>query len=360
MTATTEPVRGLDLAGDPAALTAALIDVPSVSGDERALADLIEDALRALDRFELTRIGNTVLARTDLGRPSRVVLAGHIDTVPIAGNVPSRWDAGGEIHGCGATDMKSGDAMLLHLAATLPEPGRDVTFVFYECEEVEHERNGLTHVQAHHPDWLAGDLAILAEPTDGRVEAGCQGTLSATVTTRGTRAHAARSWLGANAIHAAAPVLARLAAYSPRTVEVDGCTYREGLNAVGITGGVAGNIVPDECVVRVNLRFAPDRDAAGAEALLREVFDGFEVAVTDAADGARPGLTAPAAAEFVAAAGGQAVAKYGWTDVARFAALGIPAVNYGPGDPGLAHTPGEHVSAEQIRQMTAVLRGFLV
>lgn len=358
MTASTGLRPGLDLAGDPAALTAALIDVPSVSGDERALADLIEGALGALGRFEMVRLGNTVLARTNLGRPSRVVLAGHIDTVPIAGNVPSRWD-GDEIHGCGATDMKSGDALLLHLAVTLDEPSKDLTFVFYECEEVDHARNGLTHVQAQRPDWLAADLAILAEPTDGRVEAGCQGTLSATVTTRGTRAHSARSWLGHNAIHDAAEVLARLAEYAPRTVDVDGCEYREGLNAVGIAGGVAGNIVPDECVVRVNFRFAPDRDVVAAEAYVREVFDGFQVAIVDAVAGARPGLTAPAAAEFVTAAGGQAVAKYGWTDVARFAALGIASVNYGPGDPGMAHTPGEYVRAAQIREMTATLAGFL-
>ena len=349
---------GLHLAADPADLTAALIDIASVSGEEKPLADLVERELAALGRYEIARIGNTVLARTTLGRPTRVVLAGHLDTVPIAGNVPSRRD-GDDIHGCGATDMKSGDGMLLHLAATLAEPARDLTFIFYECEEIEHDRNGLTHVQAQRPDYLVGDLAILGEPTNGRVEAGCQGTLSVLVSTRGTRAHAARSWLGDNAIHAAAPILARLAAFQPRTVEVDGCEYREGLNAVGISGGVASNIIPDECVVRVNLRFAPDRDVAGAEALVKEVFDGFDVTVLDAAAGARPGLTAPAAAEFVAAAGGEAIAKYGWTDVARFAALGIPAVNYGPGDPGLAHTPGEHVSATQIRQMTEVLRRFL-
>jgi succinyl-diaminopimelate desuccinylase len=249
--------------------------------------------------------------------------------------------------------------MLLHLAATYTRPARDLTFVFYECEEVEHERNGLTAVQRERPEWLAGDLALLAEPTNGRVEAGCQGTLSATVTSRGVRAHSARSWLGRNAIHQAAGILTRLSEYEARTVQVDGCEYREGLNAVGITGGVAGNIVPDECVVKVNFRFAPDRSAQDAEDEVRRVFDGFEVAVTDVAAGARPGLTAPAAAEFVAAAGGEAVAKYGWTDVARFAALGIPAVNYGPGDPGLAHTPGEHVSVAQIREMTAVLAGFL-
>ncbi len=348
----------LALSDDPALLAAALIDIESVSGDEAALADAIERALGALGRFEIARIGNTVLARTHLGRGGRVVLAGHIDTVPTADNVPSRW-AGDVLYGCGATDMKAGDAMLLHVAATVPEPSKDLTLVFYECEEVEYARNGLTHVQRELPDWLTGDLAILAEPTDGRIEAGCQGTLSFTITTRGTRAHAARSWLGENAIHRAAPILARLVDYRPRTVDVDGCEYREGLNAVAIGAGIANNVVPEECVVRLNFRFAPDRDLAGAEAHVREVFDGFDVVVTDAAPAARPGLSAPAAAEFVAAAGGLAVAKYGWTDVARFAALGIPAVNFGPGDPGLAHTPGEHVSATQVREMTAVLRAFV-
>jgi succinyl-diaminopimelate desuccinylase len=348
----------LDLTADPAELTAALIDIESVSGAEARLADAVQTSLAALGRFDMERIGNTVLARTNLGAPTRVVLAGHLDTVPIAGNVPSRWD-GDLIHGCGATDMKSGDAMMLHLAATVAEPGRDLTFVFYECEEVEYHRNGLTAVQRDLPDWLAGDLAILGEPTDGRVEAGCQGTLSFRITIPGKRAHAARSWLGTNAIHAAAPVLQRLADYRPAVVDVDGCVYREGLNAVGIEAGIANNVIPDSCVIRLNFRFAPVRSLADAEQHVREVFDGFDVQVTDGAEAASPGLGAPAAAEFVRAAGGEAVAKYGWTDVARFAALGIPAVNYGPGDPGLAHTPGEFVSATQIREMTGVLRRFL-
>lgn len=348
----------LALGDDPAALAAALIDIESVSGNEAPLADAVHQALAALGRFDIVRLGNTVLARTDLGRPTRVLLAGHLDTVPTAGNVPSRWD-GDLLFGCGATDMKAGDAMLLHIAATVADPAKDLTLIFYECEEVEHARNGLTRVQRELPDWLAADLAILAEPTDGRVEAGCQGTLSFTITTVGSRAHAARSWLGRNAIHLAAPILERLAEYTPRTVDVDGCEYREGLNAVGIAAGIANNVVPDECTVRVNFRFAPDRDVADAEAHVRAVFEGFEVSVSDAAPAARPGLAAPAAAEFVVAAGGLAVAKYGWTDVARFAALGIPAVNYGPGDPGLAHTPGEFVSATQIREMTEVLSRFL-
>ena len=328
-----------------------------MSGTEAPIADAIEAALRAEQHLHVERVGNVVLARTDLGRPTRVLLAGHIDTVPIADNVPSRQD-GDTLHGCGTTDMKSGDAMLLHLAATVPEPARDLTFVFYDCEEIEYDRNGLTRIQAEYPDWLRADLAILAEPTNGQVEAGCQGTAAVALTVRGRRSHSARSWLGDNAIHKAAGVLDRLAGFDARIVDIDGCEYHEGLNAVEISGGVASNVIPDECTIRVNFRFAPDRSADQAVAVLTELFPDVELTVLDVAAGALPGLTAPAAAEFVAAAGGTAKAKFGWTDVSRFAALGIPAVNYGPGDPSLAHTREEWVSMRQIREMTEVLRAF--
>jgi succinyl-diaminopimelate desuccinylase len=348
----------LDLTADAAALTAALVDVPSVSGDEARLADLVEEALRGLGHLEVVRDGNAVLARTALGRSRRVLLAGHLDTVPVAGNVPSRTD-GGVVHGCGTSDMKSGDAVMLRLAATVPDPVHDLTFVFYDCEEVEAERNGLGRIARTRRDWLAADLAVLLEPTDGRVEAGCQGTLRATVRLHGRRAHSARAWLGVNAIHLAAPVLERLAGYRPRSVDIDGCVYREGLNAVAVTGGVAGNVVPDLCEVSVNFRFAPDRDVAAAEAHVREVFDGYEVAVTDSAPGALPGLGAPAVRSFVAAVGSEPVAKYGWTDVSRFAELGVPALNYGPGDPNLAHTREEHVRAERITACERALTVFL-
>ena len=348
----------LDLRSTPDLLTAALVDIPSVSGTEGPIADAIETALREQTTLQVERVGNVLLARTDLGRPTRVLLAGHIDTVPIADNVPSRLD-GDTLHGCGTTDMKSGDAMLLHLAATVPEPSRDLTFVFYDCEEIEYERNGLTRIQADHPQWLAADLAILAEPTNGQVEAGCQGTAAVALTVRGRRSHSARSWLGDNAIHHAGALLDRLAGFDARIVDIDGCEYHEGLNAVSIEGGVASNVIPDECVIKVNFRFAPDRSAAQAVDFLREFFADAEMTVLDVAAGALPGLGAPAAAEFVTAAGGQAKAKFGWTDVSRFAALGIPAVNYGPGDPSLAHTREEHVSMTQIREMTEVLRTFL-
>ncbi|MGH3751798.1 MAG: succinyl-diaminopimelate desuccinylase [Pseudonocardiaceae bacterium] len=349
----------LDLTADPVELTAALVDIPSVSGQEAALADAVQAALAAqAPHLRLLRCGNTVLARTELGRPQRVLLAGHLDTVPIAGNLPSRR-AGGLLYGCGTSDMKSGDAMILHLAATVPAPVCDLTVVLYDCEEVEEARNGLGRIEREHPEWLAAQLAILGEPTSGVVEAGCQGTLRADVRTRGRRAHSARSWLGDNAIHAAGAVLARLAGYRPRSVEIDGCTYREGMQAVGISGGVAGNVVPDACEVTVNFRFAPDRSLSDAQQHVREVLDGFELEFTDGACGALPGLGAPAAREFLAAIGVAPVAKYGWTDVSRFAALGIPALNYGPGDPNLAHTREEHVHTDRITACTGVLRRYL-
>ncbi|WP_367132263.1 succinyl-diaminopimelate desuccinylase [Saccharothrix sp. HUAS TT1] len=348
----------LHLAADPVALTAALVDVPSVSGDEERIADLVERALREQTALEVVRNGNAVLARTNLGRPSRVVLAGHLDTVPINDNLPSRLEDG-VLHGCGTVDMKGGDAVMLHVAATVAEPRHDLTFVFYDCEEVEAVRNGLGRVERELPEWLAGDLAIVCEPSNAVVEAGCQGTMRVDVRTSGVRAHTARGWMGVNAIHALGEALRRLEAYEAREVEIDGCRYREGLQAVRIGGGVAGNVVPDEAVLAVNHRFAPDRTPEQAERHLRELFDGYDVTVTDSSAGALPGLTAPTTRELVEAAGGAPVAKLGWTDVARFAALGMPAVNFGPGDPTLAHTQREHVPVNDIGRCVEVLRRFL-
>lgn len=343
-------------------LTAALVDVESVSGGEAPLADLVETALGEYAGILVEREGNVVLARTERGRAERVVLAGHLDTVPVADNVPSRLD-GDVLHGCGTCDMKSGLAVMLrvaHLVGTgLLDPRVDLTWVAYDCEEVEAARNGLGRLARTRPDTLRGDLAILLEPTDGTVEGGCQGTLRVRVRLAGVRAHSARSWLGVNAIHAAAAVLARLAAYEPRVVEVDGLTYREGLNAVAIDGGVAGNVVPDACSVTVNFRFAPDRSEADALEHVRAVLDGHDVELTDSAPAARPGLDVAVAASFVEAVGQPARAKYGWTDVARFGELGVPALNFGPGDPNLAHKPEEHVSVTQIRAAEAALVRFL-
>lgn len=352
----------LDLTLDGPALTARLVDFPSVSGEEKDLADAVETALRTLPHLTVDRYGNNVVARTDLGRAERVVLAGHIDTVPIADNVPSRLDADGLLWGCGTSDMKSGVAVQLRIAATVPEPNRDLTFVFYDNEEVAAHLNGLGHIAEAHPDWLAADFAVLLEGSNGEVEGGCQGTLRVLLRTEGERAHSARSWMGSNAVHGAAPILARLAAYEPRKPVIDGLEFHEGLNAVRIEGGVANNVIPDACTVVVNYRYAPDLGPDEALAHVHEVFAGCGVAeftVDDHSGAAMPGLSHPAAKAFMDAVGGTARPKFGWTDVSRFGSLGVPAVNYGPGDPILAHKRNEHVAVERITHCEERLRSWL-
>lgn len=351
-------MTALDPHQDIVDLTAALVDIESVSGNEQPITDAIEQALTPVPWLELWRHSHSLVARTTLGRDERVVIAGHVDTVPVNANLPARIEDDA-LHGLGSCDMKGGVAVALQLAATLDQPTRDLTYVFYEAEEVEAERNGLTLIAAVRDEILRGDFAVVMEPSNAVIEAGCQGTITAAVSTTGTRAHAARSWNGVNAIHAAREVLDRLAAYEPRRPEIDGLRYHEGLNAVGIAGGVAGNVVPDSCSVTINHRFAPDHSVAEAEAHLRHVFAGFDVEVVDSAPGAMPGLQLPAAAAFLDVVGGSANPKFGWTDVARFSAMGIPAVNFGPGNPELAHTQGEFVPLAHLRscldQMTAWL-----
>lgn len=352
----------LDLTASSVDLTRAICDIPSVSGEERALADEIERAVSAFPHLEVIRHGNTIVARTNLGRAQRVAIAGHIDTVPINGNVPTRdIEIDGEpyLWGRGTVDMKAGTAVQLKLAAELVDPVVDITWMWYDNEEVEASKNGLALLAAVRPELFAADFAILGEPSDGEVEGGCNGTLRAVARTHGVRAHAARAWIGENAIHAAAPILSRLAEYRAQEVEVEGLLYRESLSAVRIAGGVAGNVVPDYCEVEINYRFAPSKTAADAEAHVRDVLEGFEVEVTDAAEGARPGLDAEIARQFVEAVGAVPRPKYGWTDVARFSALGIPAVNYGPGDPHLAHHDEERVPLAQIDAVERGLRAWL-
>jgi succinyl-diaminopimelate desuccinylase len=351
-------ILGADILADPVELTRALVDIESVSGNEAEIAGQVAAALTGSPHLAVERDGNIVIARTALGRGEHVILAGHLDTVPVAGNLPSTMDAE-RITGCGTSDMKAGVALALHLAVTLTQPRYDVTYLFYDCEEVEWERNGLTRLARTRPEVMIADFAILLEPTGGLVEAGCQGSMHVHVRTEGRRAHSARSWLGTNAIHLAGPVLDRLTRYEARSVTIDGCTYREGLNAVRISGGVAGNVIPDECRVEVNYRFAPDRSPDEAAAHLRDVFDGYHVKVVDVSPGALPGLGAAPAKEFLDAVGQPPEAKLGWTDVARFAGLGIPALNFGPGDPNLAHTREEFVEIARIRSGADTLRRWL-
>ncbi len=350
----------LDLTADVVTLTQQLCDIASVSRQEQAITDAVEHALLDLGHLDVIREGNVVVARTDLGREERVLLAGHLDTVPLTDppNLPvQRVD--GMLRGRGTTDMKGGVAVQLALAAAIPAPSRDVSFVFYDCEEIEEEFNGLKKLAGHAPDLLEADFAVLLEPTDGGIEGGCKGTLRADVTAKGIAAHSARPWNGQNAIHEAAGILEQLTAYQPATVHVDGLDYHEALNAVGISGGIAGNVIPDVCTVSVNYRFAPDKSADEALAHVHQVFSGYDVRLGDCAVGARPGLDQPAAKAFVQALGLPVVAKEGWTDVARFAALDIPAVNFGPGDPNLAHTADERCPEHQITEALAAMTRWL-
>ena len=352
----------IDLSVSAVDVTRQLCDIESVSGDEGRIADAIAETLAGHDHLEVLRDGDAIVARTSLGRAQRVVVAGHIDTVPLNDNLPTRYETEDGVEflwGRGTVDMKAGCAVHLRLAVELTEPNVDVTWVWYDHEEVSDSLNGLGRLVRTRPELLQADFAILGEPTRSEIEGGCNGNLRAEIRTTGRRSHSARSWIGDNAIHRAAPILDLLAAYEAREVEVDGLVYREGLNAVGIAGGVAGNVIPDECVVTVNYRFAPSRSGDEAVAHVRELFAGFDVVVVDLAEGARPGLDAPLAAQFLAAVGGEAKPKYGWTDVARFSALGVPAVNYGPGDPLLAHHDDERVPLEQIVDNERGLRAWL-
>lgn len=357
-------MASLDLFADPVDLTAALIDIESPSHHEEAIADAIHEALSQLEGIELIRSHNTVVARTNNAKKQRVVLAGHVDTVPLAGNTPHRMSEG-ILHGCGAVDMKSGLACYLGSFArfaTSKSSPYDLTLIAYEGEEVASEYNGLYHLERDHPELLAGDIALLGEPSGAIIEAGCQGSIRVAVNAHGTRAHSARSWLGENAAHRLAGVLTRVAGYQPRSVTIAGCEYREGLNVVGMSGFVATNTIPDEARLVVNFRYAPDRSVEEAKEHLEQVLaleEGLELVWDDIAPAALPGLDDPVAAGLVEAVGGTFRAKFGWTDVARFSNLGIPAVNYGPGDPGFAHKKDEQCPVEQIRTVRRTLDAYL-
>ena len=349
---------------DLLALTAELVDIPSVSHHEQSLVAHLEAGLRAVPGLTVDRIGDNLVARTQLGLPHRLVLAGHTDTVPGDTAAGARID-GDTCHGLGSADMKGGLAVMLELARTVSRPAVDVTWVFYACEEVAGEHNGLRRLFVEAPDLLVGDAAILGEPTGAAIEAGCQGTMRFEVVLAGVRAHTARPWMGTNAIHRAGALLAAVADYTHREPEVDGCRFREALQVVRIEGGVAGNVVPDEVRLMVNHRYAPDRTVAEAEAHVREVLAPFvdagdTVDLVDHGAAAAPGLDHPLLQGLVDRSGADVRAKLGWTDVAFFAEHGVPAVNFGPGEPTLAHTADERVDRSSLESCHAVLRGLLV
>jgi len=347
---------------DLLALTEALCAIPSVSGTEGALADEIEARLRSdAPGLRLERVGHNVVARTENGAAKRVVLGGHLDTVPANDNAAPRR-AGDTLHGLGTADMKGGLAVMLTIAALASgrAPTHDLTLVFYEGEEVADEHNGLRRLFLEAPELLAGDLAVVLEPTGGWVEAGCQGTIHVRASFDGARAHSARPWMGTNAIHRAAPLLTRLASFAAATVDVDGLAYREALQVVRIEGGVANNVVPDQCSLVVNRRYAPNRSLDEAVAEVVDLCAGADrVEVLNASAAAPPSLWDPLIAELTGVYNLPVRPKLGWTDVARFAAHGIAACNVGPGDPELAHTAAERVERSDLDGCAAVLASFL-
>jgi succinyl-diaminopimelate desuccinylase len=350
---------------DLLAATAELVGIPSLSHHEQAMAELVEDRLRACEWLEVERVGDNVVARTTLGHAQRLVMAGHLDTVPPNGNTEAKV-VGDTLWGIGSSDMKGGLAVMLDLATTTPSPGIDLTWCFYACEEVGRAESGLLELWRDRPELVAGDAAILGEPTGALVEAGCQGTMRIRVALRGVRAHTARPFTGRNAIHRLGPLLLTVAAWESRVVELDGCAYAEQLQVVAVDGGVAANVVPDAASVTLNFRYAPDRHAAGAEAYLRELLaadineaDGDTWELLDASDGAPPSLDHPLLARLVEATAIAPTAKVGWTDVASFWEHGVPAANFGPGDPLLAHHPDECVTRVQLERARDVLAALI-
>jgi succinyl-diaminopimelate desuccinylase len=339
-------------------LTRVLCDIESVSGDEKHLADRIDATLGRASHLDILRHGNTIAARTTTDAPHRVLIAGHIDTVPVSGCLPARLE-GDRLWGRGSVDMKGGVAShLIH--AMNPAPAKhSVTWVFYDQEEVDATQNGLGRFAAAHPDWMVADLGILGEPSNAIIEGGCNGTLRAVVTATGKQAHSARPWMGINAIHELSPLLDRLTSHTPETRRVECLEFRESLQAVGIKGGIAGNVVPDSASVTINFRFAPDRSVDEAIDYVAGLCDGFDVEIVDAAAGARPGLDSSIAKDFVSFVGEPPAPKYGWTDVSRLSEAGIPAVNFGPGDPSLAHSPDENVPVSQLEHAHNILGRWL-
>ena len=343
--------------------TAELVDIPSESRDEAAITEHLAGLLGEVPGLELTRVGDNLVARTELDRSERVILAGHTDTVPANDNARARVEGDG-LWGLGAADMKAGLAVMVELALAVPEPDVNVTYVFYAREEIAAAESGLEELFVERPDLLAGDLAVLGEPTSAEVEAGCQGTLRLAVRLAGERAHSARPWMGRNAIHRAAPLLAAVAGFSERRPVIEGCEFREALQAVAVDGGVAANVVPDGCEIVLNHRFAPDRSADEAEASVRDLLaphldDGDEVERIDVADAAYPGVGHPRLAAVIDRHDLAVSAKLGWTDVARFSARGTPAVNLGPGDATLAHAADERVDRAAIERTYAVLHDLI-
>ncbi len=337
-----------------------LVNIYSVSHQEESISEYVLEQLSECSWLEVEVIDSEIVAKSNLGLPKRVLFAGHLDTVPSSGNFPGRIE-GDSCWGLGSVDMKAGLSVFLELAKNITKPSMDVTFVFYTCEEVDRSYSGLGKLYQQRPDLIKADAVVLGEPSGAKIEAGCQGTMRILLKLTGVRAHTARPWMGRNAIHRLHLVLAFLNDYDPRSVLIDGCEFKESLQAVKIEGGIANNVVPDEVNLAINFRFAPDRNVDQAFdhlKILLEPFieseDGDSIELIEGVEGALPNLSNPVLASLAEKAG-SVNAKLGWTDVATFSSMGVPATNFGPGDPGLAHSPTEHVTKQDLETVYKIL-----
>jgi succinyl-diaminopimelate desuccinylase len=340
----------------------ALVAIDSVSRGEATIAHHVAVVLGRNPDLDVERIGDNVVARTTGHHATRLLVAGHMDTVP--GDASEAIIEGDQLRGVGACDMKGSLAVMLELASVPTPRSVEVTWVFYAREEISRSDSGLLEIAQLRPELLDADAAILAEPTDGHVEAGCQGTLRVSVEMTGARAHTARPFTGRNAIHRLGDVITQVASYEPRTAVIDGIEFVEQLQVVDISGGVAPNVVPDRARATLNHRVAPDRTKDEAVAWLVDFLgevtdDGDTIAVEDWAPSMAPSMANERLASLVALTGTAAKGKLGWTDVATFGELNIPATNFGAGDPLLAHRSDEFVTLAQLNTFAAVLSEWL-
>lgn len=331
---------------DLAARTLQLVDVPSESRHEAVLVELVRELVPGRPLYD----DGEVLLYGDPDAP--VVLAGHLDTIPAQDNLPGRI-ADGAVHGVGASDMKGGVAVMVELARA----GAPARYLFFNREEVPVSESPLPALFA--TDLLAGtELAVVLEPTDGILHAGCLGNIQARVSFHGESAHSARPWTGVNAIHELVRGLASLVELEPRDVELDGLVYREVVSAVRVEGGIASNVVPAAASVELNFRYAPGSTRAEAEARLRALVPNGELEILSNSPSAPPALGNPRA-EALRQLVPDVAPKQAWTPVAQFAEQGIDAINYGPGATGYAHKRDEQIPVASLERCFGTLATFL-
>lgn len=329
-----------------------LVDIPSETGDEEQIRDAISERLSGHPQ----QVVATSLVVGEPG-PSKVALVGHTDTVPLQGHVGARIE-GDRLYGLGATDMKGGLAVMIHL---LEDLGTErVLGVFYAAEEGPLADNELGAILEAVPTLADIEAGIVMEPTNREVHAGCQGSINARVTFMGESGHSARPWRSVNAVTKAGPFLTMMDGLEPEVHSIEGLDFKEVMSVTRATGGVANNIIPGRFDLNVNYRFSPDRTMAEAVSRLQEVCaEADEVEVVDRAPAAYPETSHGLFRRLIESAGTAVSHKQGWTDVAQLAERGIPAINFGPGETALAHKPGESILLDDLAWSYDVLRRTL-